>query len=305
MLARKQFTCVDGAGNVLPGASVEVRREEVGQPLALLYADRDGEDPIGNPFQADADGFAAFHTAGGAYQIKVTSGTFIRTHRYEAIGRASEFDPDEFGRLTPVLQWRALVDISNLDLDDIHVSGFYWGEILDNAPGASSDPFYVQALALGEEEVVQIAWRSDDPPVMALRIKIADVWGDWVPVGGGGGVQLDETNAWTRQQYFPLAELTDAGTIAWNLDENQVAAVTLGGNRNMGDPTGGQEGAVYILIVRQPATTATRTLGYHANFVWPDGDAPVIATGANVRSILTFVRENGKMRGVSALNYAA
>jgi hypothetical protein len=91
-LARYQFTVVDDAGNVLPAASVEVRREVAGTPIVPLFADREGATPIGNPFAADADGFAAFHVAGGAYRITASKGGFLRTWRYVGIGLASELD---------------------------------------------------------------------------------------------------------------------------------------------------------------------------------------------------------------------
>ena len=73
-LGRWQATIVDEAGNVLPGARVTVRREMVGAPLAVLFADRDGLVPLGNPFPAGPDGFAAFHAAGGAFRIDAVSG---------------------------------------------------------------------------------------------------------------------------------------------------------------------------------------------------------------------------------------
>jgi hypothetical protein len=91
-LARWQATIQDEAGNVLPGATVEVRREVSGAPLAVLYSDRDGATPLGNPFAADGDGFAAFHVVGGAYRITATSGADSRTWRYVAVGRSAESD---------------------------------------------------------------------------------------------------------------------------------------------------------------------------------------------------------------------
>ncbi|MET4634963.1 carboxypeptidase-like regulatory domain-containing protein [Kaistia defluvii] len=91
-LARHQFTVTDAAGNVLPGASIEVRREQAGAPLASLYSDRAGTVALGNPFLADSEGFAALHVIGGAYRITVTKGSYSRTLRYVAIGRASETD---------------------------------------------------------------------------------------------------------------------------------------------------------------------------------------------------------------------
>jgi hypothetical protein len=104
-LARWQRTIVDEAGNILPGAQVTVRREVAGAPLAVLYSDRDGATPLGNPFAADADGFAAFHAAGGAHRIDVVGGAFSRTLRYVAIGLQQESDA-------------VLLDVSYLFSDD-------------------------------------------------------------------------------------------------------------------------------------------------------------------------------------------
>lgn len=101
-LARWQATIVDERGNVQAGASVEVRREVPGQPLAVLYSDRDGRQQLGNPIMADAEGFVAFHVAGGAYQIKATKGSFTKTWRYVAIGLAAETD---IQIVTPKGEW--------------------------------------------------------------------------------------------------------------------------------------------------------------------------------------------------------
>jgi hypothetical protein len=95
-LARWQATIVDEDGNILPGASVEVREEISGLPLAVLYSDRAGVVSIGNPFVADAEGFAAFHAIGGAYKITATSGAFSRIWRYVAVGTAAESDEGAF-----------------------------------------------------------------------------------------------------------------------------------------------------------------------------------------------------------------
>lgn len=92
VLARWQATIVDDAGNIQPGASVEVRREETGLPLVTIYSDRDGTTPLGNPMVADSEGFAAFHVLGGAYRITATKGSFSRVRRYVGIGNASEQD---------------------------------------------------------------------------------------------------------------------------------------------------------------------------------------------------------------------
>jgi hypothetical protein len=100
VLARWQRTITDNAGNVLPGASIEVRREEPGQPLEPLYSDRDGLVPITNPFLADANGYAAFHARGGAFQIVATApvGATVMTQiwRHVGVSTAQEVDFDNF-----------------------------------------------------------------------------------------------------------------------------------------------------------------------------------------------------------------
>ena len=92
VLARWQATIVDEAGDVQDAATVEVRREATGSPLALLYSDRAGATPIANPLTVGADGFAAFHVVGGAYKITATKDTFSRIWRYVPIGLAQEID---------------------------------------------------------------------------------------------------------------------------------------------------------------------------------------------------------------------
>lgn len=91
-LARWQSTIQDDAGNVQKIASVEVRHERAGAPLANIYSDRDGNVPLGNPFLADSEGFAAFHALGGAYRITATKNGFSKTWRYVGIGNAQEQD---------------------------------------------------------------------------------------------------------------------------------------------------------------------------------------------------------------------
>lgn len=88
---RWQATIQDDEGNVVPGASVEVRLEATGN-LATLFSDRAGTTPKANPFTADGDGYAFFHAAGGAYKIVASFGADSMTHRYVPVGIAGESD---------------------------------------------------------------------------------------------------------------------------------------------------------------------------------------------------------------------
>jgi len=81
-------------GGVVPAANaqVEVRSEATGN-LTALYSDRDAENSMSNPFNADSEGRFQFYTSGGAYQVKVTdTDSNESTLRHQAIGTMSEYD---------------------------------------------------------------------------------------------------------------------------------------------------------------------------------------------------------------------
>lgn len=90
-LAVWQSTIVNRSGDVQPNAQVRVRLESSGA-LAAIYADRDGNTPLSNPFTADENGFARFYAAGAAYRIDVTLGDFSQTYRHQSIGLLAEQD---------------------------------------------------------------------------------------------------------------------------------------------------------------------------------------------------------------------
>src|SRR5690625_1673677 len=90
-LAVWQRTIVDEEGYVIPGAEIEVRREE-DDSLATLYADRAGETPLANPLAADMSGFVRFFAQGDAYTITAVGAGSTRTWRFDPTGRLQEFD---------------------------------------------------------------------------------------------------------------------------------------------------------------------------------------------------------------------
>lgn len=114
---------------------------------------------------------------------------------------------------------------------------------------------------------------------------------------GGVGIATLNTNTWVQQQAFGTQTLTDAATIAWNLQTQQTAKVTLGGNRTLGAPTNMIDGGTYILKVTQDGT-GSRTLAYNAVFKWPGGTVPVLSTAAGAYDYLTFVSDGTNMNGV-------
>lgn len=92
--ARKNFAVLDYDNiSVIDGATVTVRLETPGQPLAALKSDRDGTS-MANPYVAADGADAGFYCAGAAVQITATKDAFTRTWRYEPVGTAQEYDID-------------------------------------------------------------------------------------------------------------------------------------------------------------------------------------------------------------------
>lgn len=108
---------------------------------------------------------------------------------------------------------------------------------------------------------------------------------------------LNGVNAWSGQQYFAMATLTDAASVAWDLDTAQVATLTLGGNRTLANPTNMKAGGTYQLIVRQDGT-GSRTLAYDTAYLFPSSLAPTLSTGASAIDIITFLSDGTNMLGV-------
>lgn len=103
-LARYERIVTDAAGNVVPFAKVQVRREAPGLPPASLWLDErgaDGAGTAGNPATADANGKVAFHVAGwrDGYRIRayLPSTGFEDLRRNVPIGNAAYVDTDQIG----------------------------------------------------------------------------------------------------------------------------------------------------------------------------------------------------------------
>jgi len=150
-------------------------------------------------------------------------------------------------------------------------------------------------------------WNGDgdvvDGSVAAANILVDADIGGAVQAYDADTAKTDVAQEYTKQQNFNATTLTDAASISWNLDDNQVAAVTLGGNRTLSNPTNMKDGATYILRVVQDGT-GSRTLAYGANYKWPGGTAPTLTTTASAVDILTFVSDGTNMYGVAQLNFS-
>lgn len=120
----------------------------------------------------------------------------------------------------------------------------------------------------------------------------------------GSDVLTASAREYTKTQNFNMTTLSDGANISWDLSQNQVAKVTLAGNRTLDAPSNQVAGATYILIVVQDGT-GSRTLNTSASaYKFPGGTEPTLSTGANAVDILTFVSDGSSMFGVAQLNFS-
>jgi parallel beta-helix repeat protein len=89
-----QATIVNERGDILSGATVEVRHEGTGA-LARIYSDSEGEHEATNPMAVAEDGFARFYTTAGRYRITAAKGGYSRAWRHAEIGHQYALSPAE------------------------------------------------------------------------------------------------------------------------------------------------------------------------------------------------------------------
>ena len=84
-----------------------------------------------------------------------------------------------------------------------------------------------------------------------------------------------------------ITTLTDAATIAIDMDDNNNFKVVLGGARTLGNPTNVVEGQTGFIEVHQDGT-GNRTLGYGTNYRFVGGSTPTVTATASAVSILAY-----------------
>lgn len=168
------------------------------------------------------------------------------------------------------------------------------------------------AWALMDSEVTNLAqvkaFDSSDYATAAQwaladsSLQSSDIWTS-VQAYDADTAKLDVAQEYTKQQNFNATTLTDAASIAWNLDDNQVTSVTLAWNRTLAAPTNMVDGWTYILRVIQDGT-GTRTLAYNPVFKFPWGTAPTLSTASGSIDILTFISDWTNMYWVAQLDFS-
>ena len=85
--------------------------------------------------------------------------------------------------------------------------------------------------------------------------------------------------------------LTDGSTISWDASTEDVAKVTLAGNRTLAAPTNGTTGQFISLLIIQDGT-GSRTLTWNAVYEFASDTAPTLTTTAAKGDVFVF-RYNG------------
>lgn len=104
----------------------------------------------------------------------------------------------------------------------------------------------------------------------------------------GTVLTLSDSNIlFAKKGYFAEQTLTDGATIDWNLSSEQVAKVTLAGNRTLNAPSNQQAGAFYSLAIIQDGT-GSRTLTFNSAYKFTGATAPTLTTTASAKDIIIF-----------------
>ena len=86
--------------------------------------------------------------------------------------------------------------------------------------------------------------------------------------------------------------LTDGATINWDMNNGQVAKVTLAGNRTLAAPTNIKAGGRYTLYVVQDGT-GSRTLTWNSVYKFPLGTDPTLSTAGGSVDVIDMVSFDG------------
>lgn len=178
-LARCNFAVQDESGNIVDGASVEVREETGGLPLASIFSDRDGVVGLGNPFTAADGADAGFHVAGGAFKITATLGGFTRIWRFVPVGMLQEEDVTPVGAaedlsydntasgLTATDVQAAIDEVADEAFNDVLVGRqLMYGDIIN---GTIAEANATNAVTFSLKTLAGANPSADDPVLICFR----------------------------------------------------------------------------------------------------------------------------------------
>ena len=88
-----------------------------------------------------------------------------------------------------------------------------------------------------------------------------------------------------------VVSLTDAASIAYDMDDGVNASVTLGGNRTLANPTNITVGQSGVIFVKQDST-GSRTLSFGSYWSFAAGTAPTLTTTASALDAIAYSVES-------------
>ena len=123
-------------------------------------------------------------------------------------------------------------------------------------------------------------------------------------VAAGGGASTSVANTWTAGQRGEVTTLTDAASIATDLNDSNNYTVTLAGNRTLANPTNctaGQSGSIFLV----QDGTGSRTLAFGTYWDFAGAVAPTLSTAASAVDRIDYVvRSATSIHAVATLAYS-
>jgi len=159
------------------------------------------------------------------------------------------------------------------------VAGTIW---IDN----SSDPTWEMYVYDGADDI-QVATINTTANTINFIDSSVSITGLSTSATGTVLTLSDSNILFAKKGYFAEQTLTDGATIDWNLSTEQVAKVTLAGNRTLNAPTNQQAGAFYSLAIIQDGT-GSRTLTFNSAYKFTGASAPTLSTTASAKDIIIF-----------------
>lgn len=200
-LAKAHLTVQDEEGNIVDGAQVTVTAESTGA-LAVVYADRDGTTPLGNPYTAVDGRDAGFYAVGAMYRIDFLKDDLSYSVRDFAVGTAAALDTPLGGLVTRTVTAAGDITVGPTD-----------GCIeVNKASGAATNVNLGPAASRNGADI-EIYDRKGD----ADTHNITPVFDGSETCMGLTGTSFAITNKYGRVKFSPLADGT-----GWRLNDNAL-----------------------------------------------------------------------------------
>ena len=272
------------------------------------YSNEALSTPIANPYTLASDGRPADNIwISGRYRIivKTSGGTEIADiDAVEDTMPASDFQDGSPTYATAVGGTATAITLTFTPtltaLTDGMVIGWKWGSDTTGATTVNADGLGAKslvtrngaAIAAGDGQQNDQATARYNSSQNRLELMSPD-----------GAAYKAANNTFTKAQGVSRVALTDAATIAVDASLSNVFTVTLGGNRTLGQPTNPTDGQSITIFITQDGT-GSRTLAYHADWLFAGGTDPTLTTTAAAVDVLSAVYNGATTKWYGVLNRA-